>query len=126
MRLSSKNSEGSGLRKISSLRPGVSSPDGGVGSPFQPASQKAAPPGGPTNPPVSLPTHILHDDGPHTSLGRSANALHQSNTRGADMPPMVLLCRLATARQFQLQINGTITSSVGMSDLDKWSPLLPL
>ena len=59
MRLSSKNSEGSGLRKISSLRPGVSSPDGGVGSPFQPASQKAAPPAGSSNPPVSLQTRIL-------------------------------------------------------------------
>ncbi len=59
MRLSSKNSEGSGLRKISSLKTGVSSPDGGVGSPFQPASQKPAPPTGPSSPPVSLHAHLL-------------------------------------------------------------------
>lgn len=53
MRLSSKNSEGSGLRKISSLRSGVSSPNGGAGSPFQPASQKAMPSSGPEPPTVS-------------------------------------------------------------------------
>ena len=59
MRLSSRNSETSGLRKISSLRSGVASPNGAVGSPFQPASQKATPSSGPSSPPVSLHLHLL-------------------------------------------------------------------
>ena len=59
MRLSSKPSDGLGLRKISSVRSGVASPEGGLASPSQPESQKAMPPLGPSSPPVSLRFYTL-------------------------------------------------------------------
>ena len=41
MRLSSKTSESSGLRQLSSIRSGVASLNNGTNSPFQPESKRA-------------------------------------------------------------------------------------
>ena len=59
MRLSSKPSDQLGLRKMSSVRSGVGSPNAeGAGSPFQPASQrKAEGPSGAS--PVRLSVHSV-------------------------------------------------------------------
>lgn len=77
MRLSSKQSEGSGLRKISSIKSGVSSPKGGVVSAFQPTSQTATAPSGPSASSVRLQLHILcHVVAPHTSASNTVKKCH--------------------------------------------------
>lgn len=71
MRLSSKPSDQLGLRKMSSVRSGVGSPNaGGAGSPFQPASQRKAEGEGPSGAsPVRLAVQ-------HMPLPLALRALH--------------------------------------------------